>query len=155
MFNQQGFRPMGGINNGVVQVNNEGLFDSIAHTQGGVTHLTQLLWDAYVERLRGRIEDRKTQGKPAVTLEEAIRRAPATDFAKFCADYLAVHRPVQSFFIDENLGILLRNQMSVALSPGVEVRGTMQDSGAVQVTEGMSQEGLNGVVNASNLSIGI
>jgi len=146
---------MGGTSQGVVQVNEGGLFDSISHTQGGVTHLIQLLWDEYLNHLREAIEKRAKAGKASVTLVEAIRRAPATDFAKFAADYLAVHRPVQSFFIDENLGILLRNQKSVAVSPGVEIRGTMQDAGAVQVTEGLSQEGLNGVTPSDNLSIRI
>mgnify|MGYP006890191480 FL=1 len=146
---------MAGAGQGVVQVNESGLFDSIAHTQGGVTHLMQLLWDEYLVHLRETIEKRTKAGKPSVSLTEAIKRAPATDFAKFCADYLAVHRPVQSFFIDENMGLMLRNQKSVAVSPGVEIRGTMQDAGAVQVTEGVSQEGLNGVVPGENLSIRI
>lgn len=137
------------------QVNEGGLFDSLAHTQGNMPHLMQFLWDNYVRDLAERIEKRREAGQEAVGVEEASRRATARDFVRFCADYLAEHRCVQTFIIDANVGLVLSNHASVALSPGVQIRGTMQDSRAVPVTRGESQPGLGGVEGKENITFQI
>ena len=138
---------------GIVQVNEGGLFDEISHTQGGMAHLMQHLWDAYVGFLRERLEERKKAGKATVSLEEAKKKAPAIHFAKWASDYLKENRVVENFFIDENHGVRLANNTCVAICPGTTIQGTMQDSGAVQVTEGRSQRDMNGVMQTPSLRI--
>ncbi len=132
---------------GVFQVGSGDLFDSTLHTQGGLNHLMQHLWDAYCLHLQEEIGKRNAEGKLTVTLDHAKRKAPATDFAKWASDYLKEMRVTESFFIDGNLGVRLTNNVCVAVCPGVEIRGTMQDSHAIPVMEGRSQPGNNGVVN--------
>lgn len=133
--------------NNVFGVNDNGLFDPVAHSQGGCQHLMQHLWDAYCEYLSDQLKARTDKGLAATTIDDAKKKSPATHFVKWAAEYLKANRVVQSFFIDENHGVQLANNTMVAICPGVEVRGTMQDSGAVQVTEGRSQRNNNGVVN--------
>lgn len=123
------------------QLTGSDMFDSNTHTQGGLPHLIQFLWDAYCQYLDDEIRSRIDRRISTVNLATAKAKAPATDFARFASDYLATNRVVDSFFIDENFGLRLTNNQTVAFSPGVEIRGTMQDSGAVQVTEGKSQPG--------------
>lgn len=138
---------------GVVGVNNSPLFDDVMHTQGGMPHLMQFLWDEYVNHLKAQIESRKANKQPTVEIDEAIKRAPASAFAKWAADYLRENRMMQHFFVDENHGILLSNNRSVVLSPGIDIRGTMQDAGAVGVTQGRSNPGNNGVTSDTTLRI--
>jgi len=133
--------------NNVFGVNDQGLFDPIMHTQGGVNHLMQHLWDAYCVHLAEQLDKRKLEGKPTVELAEAKKKAPASNFATWAAEYLKEIRVTESFFIDGNLGIRLANNVCVAVCPGVEIRGTMQDSGSVAVTEGKSQAGYNGTAD--------
>lgn len=121
------------------------LFDSTLHTQGGLNHLMQHLWDAYCLHLKETIDERIEKRISTVNLETAKSKATATHFAKWATEYLKEFRVTESFFIDGNLGIRLANSVCVAVSPGVEIRGTMQDSAAIQVTEGRSQLGNNGV----------
>ena len=140
-------------NSQVFQVGSGDLFDSQMHTQGGLNHLMQHLWDQYKLHLQEQIEARQKAGKPTVDVETAAKKAPATNFATWATEYLKEFRVTESFFIDGNLGIRLANNVCVAVSPGVEIRGTMQESGAIQVTEGRSQPGNNGVDNAGGLRI--
>lgn len=138
---------------GVFGVNEGGLFDEVMHTQGGLPHLVQHLWDAYTEHLKERLEEKKKRGEAVVTLVQAKLKAPAADFAQFCAAYLMEHRPVENFFIDSNNGVRLSNNAMVAISPGTVIQGTMQDSGAVSVTEGRGQKGNEGVSPSTSLRI--
>lgn len=136
------------------QMSGSDLFDSAAHTQGGLPHLMQHLWDAYCAHLAEEIEKRREAGKAVVTLAEAKQRAPATGFATWATKYLADNRVAESFFIDANHGVRLANNAMVAICPGVEIRGTMQEAGAVQVTEGRSQPHQHGIVgNGGELRI--
>jgi hypothetical protein len=137
------------MNETVFQVAGSDMFDSTGHTQGGLPHLMQHLWDAYVEHLKTAIETRKSEGKTVVDLETAKKKAPATDFAVFATNYLKEHRVSESFFIDANHGIRLGNNVMVAVCPGVEIKGTMQDAGAVEVTHGRSQPHQQGIVGQS------
>ena len=128
---------------------------AIAHTQGGMQHLIQHLWDEYLVSLESAIEERKKAGRAMVTIEKAKKLAPAADFIVFASKYLAEHRPVETFYVDANMGIRLSNQTCVALSPGADIRGTMQDANAIGVTEGRSQANLNGVIADENKIIRI
>lgn len=127
------------------------LFDSTAHTQAGLPHLIQYLWDQYSLSLQTTLEERATAGKQTVTLEEAKKKAPATHFADFATRYLEENRVSQSFFIDANHGLLFDNGVTVAVCPGINVQGTMQDSGSVAVTEGKDrQQGPAGVARGNS-----
>lgn len=132
----------------VFQMTGSDMFDSIQHTQGGLNHLIQYLWDKYVEHLKEAVEKMQATARPVVNLEMAKKKAPATHFAKWCADYLKENRVTESFFVDGNLGMRLTNSDTMVICPGIEIRGTMQDSGAVAVTEGKSQNNKNGVVGS-------
>lgn len=132
----------------VFQMAGSDLFDSAAHTQGGLPHLMQHLWDAYCAHLSEHLEKRNAAQPPGnqTTLATAKAKAPATDFAKWATAYLAENRVAESFFIDANHGVRLSNNAMVAICPGVEIRGTMQDAGAVEVTHGRSQPHQQGIV---------
>ena len=95
--------------------------------------------------LKAEIETRRAAGKATVDIGEALPKIPATVFAKWAAEYLRTNRVVQNFFVDENHGMLLSNNRSVVVSPGIDIRGTMQDAGAVGVTQGRSSPGNEGV----------
>jgi hypothetical protein len=139
---------------GVFGVSGGGMFDDVNHTQGGMPHLLQYLWDAYCAYLDGLIEKRRARGARTVKgLEEAKRAAPATHFVEWAAAHLKENRVVENFFIDANHGVRLANNACLAVCPGTEVRGSMQDSGAVAVTEGRSQPGNEGVTPTSVMRI--
>jgi len=136
-----------------IQVNQGGLFDEIQHTQGGHPHIMQYLWTKYCKYLQDQVQARQAKGLPCLSLSEALRKAPALGFVTWAAEFLKDCRPVQAFFVDENQGLILENNDCVCISPGVPVQGTMQDSGAVQVTEGRSREGSEGVIQTPALRI--
>lgn len=124
------------------------------YTQGGHKHLVQYLWDAYAAHLEagggGWPKARHAPGRP---IAEAKRTATAVDFVRWATTYLQETRPLGSFFIDGNVGLRLTTGETVAVSPGVVVSGTMQESYAVPVTEGLSQPGNNGVVQTDGVTI--
>lgn len=129
----------------VFNVNPEGLFDDIQHTQAGLPHLVQFLWDKYVVHLKELAAKRKAEKKPTREVDgDLLQKMPAIHFCAFAAKYLSENRHVQSFFVDENHGITLSNNEACVLSPGVMIRGTMQNSGAVEVTKGESPRGSQG-----------
>lgn len=128
------------MDNNVFGVNNAPLFDSIMHTQGGAPHLLQHLLDEYVKHLNEKTEERTKAGKASLPIAEALAKTPMMSFLRWAKEYLATNRPVQNFFVDENLGIRLSNNANVVLSPGVNLQGTMQDAGAVAVTHGQGQQ---------------
>lgn len=130
----------------VFQVGGSDLFDSTMHTQGGLPHLMQYLWDAYVVHLQKQLEKLTESGKTAVTIDEAKKRAPATHFAVWATEHLKEVRVTESFFVDANHGLRLGNNAMVAVCPGAEIRGTMQEANAVQVTKGESQPHQHGIV---------
>lgn len=137
----------------VFQMAGSDMFDSASHTQGGLPHLMQHLWDAYAAYLQTELDKRAAAGKPTVTLDEAKKKAPATAFAQWATEYLAENRVAESFFIDANHGIKLANNAMVAICPGVEIRGSMQDSNAVPVMEGRSQPHQEGITKTGGLRI--
>lgn len=82
-------------------------------------HLLQYLWDRYLEHIQQRLSQRQAEGKPTVEFAQAIRKAPASDFAYFAADYLRHHRPQQAFWSADNVGITLEST-SLLVAPPVE-----------------------------------
>lgn len=134
----------------VFQMGTPELFDATVHTQGGLPHLMQYLWDRYVEHLTEELEKRTVL---SATIETAKRKAPATHFAQWATEFLKENRATESFFLDANMGLRLTNNAMVAISPGVEIKGTMQDSTAIQVTEGKSQADKTRVADGGSLRI--
>lgn len=147
-------RPQGFRDPGVVEVNQAGLFDDTKHTQGGVQHIMQFLWDEFTAYLRREAKKRKKAKLPSINVDEALRKMPATAFLTWAAKYLKKHRVGQSFVVDENMGVQLTNLKQFVISPGVPIRGTMQDSGAIGVTHGRSQPGNNGMAKG-DMTFGI
>ena len=92
------------------------------------------------------------------SVEEALKKAPATSFRAFCDDYLARNRPVQQFPADANVGIMLSNNIRVVVSPRLPGEfagygGSMQHSGDIKISTGESQPGLDGVVQEGGIKI--
>lgn len=122
---------------------------------GGINGLVATLWAAYEDSVRVRLDDMRAAGHRTAEFKDAIRRAPATDFFKFCQDYLAENRPVQTFAADSNVGFMLSNNVRAVLSPPLEGEfrgygGYMQDAGDVGITRGSGQPGLGGVVGGDS-----
>lgn len=142
------------FNDGSVRISQDELFDSMARTQGGLPHLIQFLWDAYVkERLEVAIEEKRATGKPTVDLETAKKKAPAVDFAAWATQYLTENRIMESFYIDGNVGLRLTTMQCVAVCPGINEEvapGSMQESNAIGITQGRSRPDNNGVINESD-----
>lgn len=132
----------------VVTVNPEGLFDPHKYTTAGQPHLMEYLWGQYRFSLAAKLSARAEAGQPVTTLDEAVARAPASHFFAFCVAHLLANRPVNSFFADTNLGVVLASNTRVVVSPGFDLRGSMQDAKAVGVTDGLSQPGNDGVTRA-------
>lgn len=140
---------------GVVQVNDSPLFDAAKYSTAGQPHLIEHLWSQFRVWMQRQIDARKAAKKPTIDIDEAMTRATAEQFMAFATKYLAANRPVENFFVDTNHGLVLSNNARVVVSPGVDVRGTMQGARAVSVTDGQSQPGLNGVSLGSDRPIGI
>lgn len=128
-------------------------FDAIRHTQGDHPHIMQYLWDAYLAYLEAEGQERAAKGQTVLPIAQAKTKAPATHFVLWAANHLRDIRAIESFFVDGNVGVRLNNNKTIAISPGVEIRGTMQDSGAVAVTEGRSEIGNNGVTDTDAMII--
>lgn len=128
---------------------------SPAHVQGGAPHLLEYLRDKYVEVLNERISLLHQQGKKTSfsSGDAVVRSGVFRDFYAFACEFLAEHRVVENFFVDANHGLVLSNNDRVVICPSVDIAGTMQDSGAIAVTQGRSQQGNEGVITSDSLSI--
>jgi|SRR5215471_11583904 len=115
----------------------------------GLPHLLELLLAEYRTYLATEIQRRRGQGQRTLDVEQALAAAPCKNFYDFCVAYLAENRPVENFYVDRNHGLLLSNNARVTVCPQTNVQGTMQESGAVGVTQGLSQPHLGGVVRSS------
>jgi len=124
--------------------------DSIYHTNPAtedLPHLIALLtkeFQAYVDEARM---------KHGIKPDKNAKPPSANDFIKFAVAYLDKNRPVQFFPVDSNHGFQLSNHVRCTISPSSKVAGTMQDSGAVHVTTGESQPGMDGVKKSEELRI--
>jgi len=129
------------------------MFDPVNHTQGGYPHLIQHMTNKY--RAQGELvnAERAKQGMEPIDCELAIQAAkPLLDFFE---QYLRICRPVGMFPIDMNYGITLSDNSRVAVCPGTgDIQGTMQDSGAVQVYDGKTQLGQEGVIPFQGFGVG-
>lgn len=142
------------LGSNVFGVNDTPLFDSELHTQAGQPHLLQLLLNKYREHLDEKLKAMQAAGKKTpVDVDQATRATPIMVFLKWASDWLRENRPVRQFFVDENMGIQLSNNLSCVISPGINIQGTMQDAGAVSVTHGQSQQGNEGIVPSADFKI--
>jgi hypothetical protein len=137
----------------MVGVNETPMFDDMAYTQGGMPHLVQFLWDEYKAHLTEEIEKRKAEGQPTKELADALPRVPAISFLQWAANYLKENRYSSHLFVDENHAVVLSNQKTFVISPGIPIRGTMQEAHAVNVSKGESQRGMEGVAPSTVLKI--
>ncbi len=132
-------------------------FGSQPSQQGGVPDLFSLLESEYKRWLDLKIRERRASGKPTLSLEEALKKAPHSSFVNFCKEYLAQNRPVQQFPADANLGFMLSNNLRAVLCPHsgghVGYGGGMQGAGDVQITRGESQPGMHGVTDGGGIGI--
>jgi hypothetical protein len=86
--------------------------------------------------------------------EAAPSYGSVPDFVGFCQKYLDQHRTVETFPADSNCGIRLSNNKRCVIHPVTEAGdGSMQDSGAVGVTEGKTQPGQEGVTKADDQKV--
>lgn len=127
-------------------------------SQGTIPDLMTLLKEEYARYLSFVIAQRQRAGQPTIDLEEAMTKAPFHSFFVFCTRYLNKHRPVQQFAADANVGFMLSNNVRATLCPPVQggyvgYGGQMQDAGDVGVTHGLSQPGMEGVVDGGGISI--
>lgn len=125
---------------------------------GGVPDVVSLLWSEYERHIQRRLDDMRARGKEPKGLDRALVDAPATHFVEFCRAYLGRHRPVQQFPADANAGFMLSNNVRALLCPPIPgghagPGGRMQDAGAVGVTHGRSQPGLDGVIDDGGIAI--
>ena len=92
-----------------------------AAPEPALPHLMQYLWDRYLEHIQQRLAQRRAEGKPTIEFAQAIRKAPASDFAYFAADYLRRNRPQQAFWSADNVGITLGSTaVSLLVAPPAE-----------------------------------
>lgn len=114
-------------------------FNSVAQTQGGMPALLELLQEEYRKYMGQVNAKRLEQGKPTLDAEATL--SAARPFLKFCQKYLTENRPVQTFAIDSNYGLVLSNNLRCAVSPGVAtLKGTMQETHSVAVSVGLGQD---------------
>jgi hypothetical protein len=79
--------------------------------------------------------------------EDHGRDGTVAEFIEFCNEYLDRHRTVQTYPADANIGIVLANNVRLLVHPPSGAgMGGMQNSGAVDVTEGKTQPGQEGVL---------
>jgi hypothetical protein len=117
------------------------LFDPVTSTTSNLPHLMELLLAEYRTYLTSEIEKKQAAGQRTISIAEALTVAPFNNFFNFCVRYLTINRPVENFFVDMNHGLKLSNNVSVVVCPGVNPQGQMEDSGAVNITTGLSQPG--------------
>jgi hypothetical protein len=120
------------------------IFERHKVAQGGVPHLMEVLWGAYRDSIRDHFVETGV-ALDDVAIDAKMGRAPATHFLKFCCDYLAQHRVVEHSMVDANTCFRLANNVLAILAPAVDEGGTMQDAGAIVVTDGKSAPGLQGI----------
>ena len=125
------------------------MFDPVAHSQAGLPHLLAYLVQQYRAHVQQINITRQAQGQPLADPEATLRAAQPV--MEFFTQFLTHHRPLQVFPIDMNYGVLLDNNDRIALCPGVtDIQGTMQDSGAISLSDGRSQPGQDGVVQVND-----
>lgn len=123
-----------------------------AVVQSEMPSLVQLLvqeFQAQCLRQNSEVSDPAQLRDPQIAIQAA---KPLLDFFD---SYLDLYRPVQTFPVDFNYGLVLSNNLRCTVSPSVETEapGSMQDSGAIHVTMGKSNPGQNGVISTDPLYI--
>jgi len=129
------------------------LFNPETHSQGGMPNLLQFLVAEYLAYMGQANKDRAEQGQEPLDAQKTVQKAKP--LLAFFEAYLRTNRPVNVFPIDMNYGVQLSNHKRFAVSPGVveDFRGSMQNSGAVEVTHGRSQPGISGVTDGGGIEM--
>lgn len=122
-------------------------------SQGGLPHLIEHLWSEFTKALAETRTKEEAAGVKVPPIIEITQRATATSFVKWASEYLKVFRPVENFYVDANHGLRLSNNVLCVVSPGLDVRGTMQEAHAIGVTHGKSQHGQDGIAPGGGLDI--
>ncbi len=107
--------------------------ENVIAGQGGRPHLIAFLWDRYTHYLQRQIDEKQAAQQKTLTIVEATQKAPALHFVEWATDYLLRNRVVNVFTLDANVGLRFASQAEVALCPGIDVRGTMEDDPGVAV----------------------
>jgi hypothetical protein len=100
------------------------------------------------------MEGRAIDEKAAEEDENVVLGDALPAFLRFAKSYLDQHRTVQTYPADANVGIVLANNTRLLIHPPSGAgMGGMQNSGAVDITEGQSQPGQEGVVPGDDKKI--
>lgn len=129
------------------------IFGSGTEDQAGPPDLLRHLWKVYAKDIKKRLRLRAKEGKSTVTLEQALKLAPAADFVKFARSYLNKHRVVENFPDDANHGVKLSNDSTCVICPRINVRGTMQGTAAHAITPGLDRAGRKGTRSGGSVPI--
>ncbi len=118
-----------------------------ANSPDSMPPLIDALVIAYRDSINMENEERQAAGRLDL-LDAEIAIGAAQPMLAFFNQYLDTFRPVLAFAVDNNYGIQLANSTRCVISPyrPDEAPGTMQSSGAIEVTSGQSNPGQNGVV---------
>lgn len=110
-------------------------------------HLVQLLAHEFYE------QQKKLGNSDAQAQQIMERHRP---FLEFCRTYLTEHRTSRMSAGNSNFQVQLTNGKAALICPPVAdiQAGSMQASNAVPVTVGMSQPGMQGVVDGSYVGVG-
>lgn len=86
--------------------------------------------------------------------QKASEHLSLDGFLEFAHKYLDENRTVETFPVDANCGIRLSNNKRCLIHPPTQAGdGSMQDSGSVGVTEGLTQPGQEGVTEAGDQKV--
>lgn len=130
----------GGTPQGQTPYQSDPMFGNLGG-QAGMPDLITLLVEEYKAACaRNNQDPNKEQVDPQEDLDAA------EPLLVFFREYLDRFRPVQSFPADNNYGLLLSNNLRCLVSPAGDIRGTMQNSGAIGVMQGRSNPGQDGVI---------
>lgn len=123
-----------------------------AVVQSGMPSLIELLLQEFQDQC---LRQNSEEPDPAKLLYPQHAIQAARPLLNFFEAYLNLYRPVQTFPVDFNYGLVLSNNMRCTVSPSIETEapGSMQASGAIQVTTGKSNPGQNGVITDNPLYI--
>lgn len=102
----------------------------------GLLHLLQFLKAEYKKYIDNANWDRYNHRLELLDGDAALQQAEPV--LNFFAAWLTVNRPVQTFAVDNNCGLLFSNGARCAVSPGVIEplpHGSIVQSGAIAITE--------------------
>jgi hypothetical protein len=126
-----------------------------------IPNLVEYLWDKFLLDIQQRIKQHRAKNprihwssNPLTAAMSARGTSSAELFRKFCVDFLAEHRPVETSFVAADHAIRLSNNDLVTISPSdVGEEGAIQDAGALAITHGRTQPQHEGTLAAPSIPI--